>query len=102
MDVIRGGLNQKGRAKAMICQFAHALRILPVHRSRRPRPKLALVLVVKPLLLFYSWKICSRIDGLIVDAHFVMEVRAGRSSSRANQSDSLTTGDGLAHAYIDL
>src|SRR5207253_7659480 len=54
------------------------------------------------LLLFGSRKILPRVDGLIVDAHLIMQVRPRRSSGRANEADSLTSHHSLADAHINL
>jgi hypothetical protein len=73
MDVIRGALYQKGKGRSgdMVVQSTD---------SSSSLEKNAAEVGIKALLLFNSWKILPRVDGLIVDAYLVMEVRAGRSS----------------------
>src|SRR5262249_15729532 len=43
-----------------------------------------------------------RIDRLIINAHFVMQVRSCRSTCRTNQTNRLTLSDALAYCDIDL
>src|SRR5712691_449586 len=62
---------------------------------------LAGMLHYSDLLVLRTWQILLWIHGLIVDAHFVMQVRAGRTTGRAHQPDGLSAHHRVANANVD-
>ena len=46
-------------------------------------------------------QVLARVNRMVVDAHFVMKVRAGRAAGRADHADKLAAQDVLSHAHFN-